>query len=186
MRLFTPEAMREADEKAEAMGYPTLLLMEWAGMKAARVYRRLFGEAPAVVLCGKGNNGGDGLALARHLLLEGVRVRVYAAGGEGGDALLMRRALEALGLPLLPLEEASWGEGEVLVDALFGTGLKRPLEGLYAGLVERMNTSGLPILALDLPSGLPYAAPGRGGGPRAVAGRRSPARGGGGGGGAGG
>ncbi|APD08806.1 MULTISPECIES: bifunctional ADP-dependent NAD(P)H-hydrate dehydratase/NAD(P)H-hydrate epimerase [Thermus] len=157
MRLFTPEAMREADGKAAAMGYPTLLLMEWAGMKAARVYRRLFGKAPAVVLAGKGNNGGDGLALARHLLLGGVPVRVYAASGQGGDALQMRQALEALGLPLLPLEEASWREGEVLVDALFGTGLKGPLEGFYAGLVDRVNASCLPVLALDLPSGLPFS-----------------------------
>ncbi|MEN2981349.1 MAG: NAD(P)H-hydrate dehydratase [Thermus sp.] len=157
MRLFTPEAMREADQKAAALGYPTLLLMEWAGMKAARLYRKLFGQAPAVVLAGKGNNGGDGLVLARHLHLEGVAVRVYAAEGQEGDALLARQALAAHGLEIRPLEEASWRGGEVLVDALFGTGLKRPLEGLYAGLVERMNTSGLPILALDLPSGLPYA-----------------------------
>ncbi|GAA5335553.1 NAD(P)H-hydrate dehydratase [Thermus hydrothermalis] len=156
MRLFTPEAMREADGKAAEMGYPTLLLMEWAGMKAALVYRELFGDAPAVVLAGKGNNGGDGLALARHLHLGGVPVRVHAASGQGGDALLMRQALEALGLPLLPLEEASWGAGEVLVDALFGTGLKGPLEGFYAGLVERVNASSLPVLALDLPSGLPF------------------------------
>ncbi|TFU27194.1 NAD(P)H-hydrate dehydratase [Thermus tengchongensis] len=157
MRLFTPEAMREADRKAAEMGYPSLLLMEWAGWKAARVYRELFGHRPAVVLAGKGNNGGDGLVLARHLLLEGVAVRVYAAEGQEGDALLARQALEAHGLDLRPLEEAAWGPGEVLVDALFGTGLKGPLGGLYAGLVDRVNASGLPVLALDLPSGLPYA-----------------------------
>ena len=72
MRLFTPEAMREADQKAVELGYPSLLLMEWAGMKAARVYLELFGKAPALVLAGKGNNGGDGLVLARHLHLGGV------------------------------------------------------------------------------------------------------------------
>ncbi|WP_018461400.1 bifunctional ADP-dependent NAD(P)H-hydrate dehydratase/NAD(P)H-hydrate epimerase [Thermus oshimai] len=157
MRLFTPEAMRRADERAAERGYPTLLLMEWAGMKAARVYRALFGEAPAVVLAGKGNNGGDGLVLARHLLLEGVRVRVYAEEGQKGDALLALKALLAHGVEVRPLEEASWAEGEVLADALFGTGLKGPLTGFYAGLVERMNASRLPILALDLPSGLPHA-----------------------------
>ncbi|GGM97193.1 bifunctional NAD(P)H-hydrate repair enzyme [Thermus composti] len=157
MRLFTPEAMREADGKAVALGYPSLLLMEWAGMKAARVYLDLFGKVPAVVLAGKGNNGGDGFVLARHLLLEGVRVRVFAAEGQEGDALLAKRALLAHGLEVRPLEEASFGPGEVLVDALFGTGLKGPLSGFYAGLVEGMNASGLPILALDLPSGLPYA-----------------------------
>jgi NAD(P)H-hydrate epimerase len=155
MRLFTSEAMREADAEAVRRGYPSLLLMEWAGMKAARVYRELFGKRPAVVLAGKGNNGGDGLVLARHLLLEGVRVRVYAAGGQEGDALLARRALQAH-MEVRPLEEASWGEGEVIVDALFGTGLKGPLTGPYAALVERVNASRLPVLALDLPSGLPY------------------------------
>ncbi len=156
LRLFTPEAMREADGKAVEMGYPSLLLMEWAGMKAAWVYRKLFGNRPAVVLAGKGNNGGDGLVLARHLFLGGVPVRVYAAEGQGGDALLVRQALLAQGLEIRPLEEALWNREEVLVDALFGTGLKGPLEGFYGGLVERMNASGLPILALDLPSGLPF------------------------------
>ncbi|GAB5603483.1 bifunctional ADP-dependent NAD(P)H-hydrate dehydratase/NAD(P)H-hydrate epimerase [Thermus sp. FJN-A] len=157
MRLFTAEAMREADVRAVEMGYPSLLLMEWAGMKAARVYLELFGKAPALVLAGKGNNGGDGLVLARHLLLQGVRVRVYAATGQGGDALLALQALLAHGAEIHPLEEAAWQEGEVLVDALFGTGLKGPLAGFYAGLVDRMNASGLPILSLDLPSGLPFS-----------------------------
>jgi len=157
MRLFTSEAMREADQKAAEMGYPSLLLMEWAGMKAARVYKELFGQRPAVVLAGKGNNGGDGLVLARHLLLEGVRVRVYAAPDQAGDALQAKNALLTHGVELYPLEEAAFGEGEVVVDALFGTGLKGPLTGFYAGLVERVNASGLPVLALDLPSGLPYS-----------------------------
>lgn len=156
LRLFTPEAMREADQKAVEMGYPSLLLMEWAGMKAAQLYRKLFGDRPALVLAGKGNNGGDGLVMARHLFLEGVPVRVYAADGQEGDALLAREALLAHGLEIRPLEEATWNQQEVLVDALFGTGLKGPLEGFYGGLVERMNASGLPILALDLPSGLPH------------------------------
>lgn len=111
MRLFTPEAMREADRKAVERGYPSLLLMEWAGMKAARVYLELFGKAPALVLAGKGNNGGDGLVLARHLLLEGVGVRVYAAGGQTGDALLALQALLAHGVEVRPLEEASFREG---------------------------------------------------------------------------
>lgn len=157
MRLFTPEAMREADQKAVEMGYPSLLLMEWAGMKAARVYLEFFGKAPALVLAGKGNNGGDGLVLARHLLLEGVRVRVHAASGQAGDALLALQALLAHGVEVRPLEEAFFQEGEVVVDALFGTGLKGPLTGFYAGLVERVNQAGLPVLALDLPSGLPFS-----------------------------
>ncbi len=157
MRLFTPEAMREADRKAVEMGYPSLLLMEWAGMKAARVYREVFGKAPALVLAGKGNNGGDGLVLARHLLMEGVRVRVHAAEGQGGDALLALQALLAHGVEVRPLEEAFFQEGEVVVDALFGTGLKGPLTGFFAGLVERVNASDLPVLALDLPSGLPFS-----------------------------
>lgn len=157
MRLFTSEAMREADAEAVRRGYPSLLLMEWAGMKAARVYRELFGKRPAVVLAGKGNNGGDGLVLARHLLLEGVEVRVHAAEGQTGDALLALQALLAHGVEVRPLEEASFRKGEVVVDALFGTGLKGPLSGVYADLVEQVNRIGLPVLALDLPSGLPYA-----------------------------
>lgn len=153
MRLYTPEAMRQADERALALGYPSLLLMEAAGLKVAQVALRLKPKR-VVVLAGKGNNGGDGLAAARHLL-GAVPVQVYAERGQTGDALLMRKALEAHQVEVRPLEEASWTEEDLVIDALFGTGLRGPLRGIYAELVERLNRGAF-VLSVDLPSGLPY------------------------------
>lgn len=157
MRLFTSEAMREADRKAVALGYPSLLLMEAAGRGVAGWLRRWFTSRKAMVLAGKGNNGGDGLVAARWLAHWGQAVEVYAAEGQEGDAGVARRALEAHGLRVRPLSDWRPEVHAVVVDALFGTGLRGPLEGPYAELVERLNASGLPVVSVDLPSGLPYA-----------------------------
>ncbi|MGQ9735320.1 MAG: NAD(P)H-hydrate dehydratase [Thermaceae bacterium] len=152
-RLYTVEAMRKADEWAVKLGYPSLLLMEAAGLKVAQAALS-FKPKRVVVLAGKGNNGGDGLAAARHLLGK-LPVEVYAAEGQEGDAGLMRRALEAHGVEPLPLEKTQWKGGDLVIDALFGTGLKGPLGGMYAELVERLNRGSF-VLSVDLPSGLPY------------------------------
>lgn len=156
MRLFTPEAMREADRRAVALGHPSLLLMEAAGRGVAGWLLRWFSEK-VVVLAGKGNNGGDGLVAARWLAHWGRAVEVYAPEGQEGDAGVARRALEAHGLEVRPLSDWRPEARTVVVDALFGTGLRGPLEGPYAVLVERLNASGLPVVSVDLPSGLPYA-----------------------------
>ncbi|MFN3392815.1 MAG: NAD(P)H-hydrate dehydratase, partial [Meiothermus ruber] len=80
-----------------------------------------------------------------------------AAEGQAGDAALARQALQAHGIAIRPLEEWQPERNTVILDALFGTGLRGPLEGPYARLVEQINTSGLPVVAIDLPSGLPYS-----------------------------
>ncbi|RDI96156.1 NAD(P)H-hydrate dehydratase [Meiothermus sp. QL-1] len=156
MRLFTPEAMREADRRAVELGYPSLLLMEAAGRQVAEWVLRAYPGRKAVVLAGRGNNGGDGLVAARWLALWGQPVEVFAAEGQAGDAAVARRALEALGLAIRPLAEWRPEPQAVVVDALFGTGLRGPLEGFYAELVERLNALGGPVVSVDLPSGLPY------------------------------
>lgn len=156
MRLFTPQAMREADAKAVELGYPSLLLMEAAGRAVARAVLEGFPGRRVAVLCGKGNNGGDGLAAARHLALAGAEVRVFAAQEHAGDALHMRQALRAHGLEAEPLERWQPQPGEVVLDALFGTGLSRGLEGFWAELVGRVNAAACPVVAIDLPSGLPF------------------------------
>ncbi|MCS7067127.1 MAG: NAD(P)H-hydrate dehydratase [Meiothermus sp.] len=156
MRLFTAQAMREADQRAVALGYPSLVLMDAAGRRTAKRLLQHFPGRKIVVLCGKGNNGGDGLVAARWLAHWGHEVSVYAADGQEGDAAIARQALRAHGLNLEAL--AAWRPEAhtVVLDALFGTGLRGPLEGFYAELVERINQSGLPVVAVDLPSGLPY------------------------------
>ena len=158
MRLFSAEAMRRVDRRAVELGYPSLLLMEAAGRAVAEVASRLFPGARVLVLAGKGNNGGDGLVAARWLAEFGHEVAVWAATGQKGDALAMREALVAYGLrpePLFPPREL--GGFDLVVDALFGTGLSRPLAGEWAALVEAVNASGRPVVAVDLPSGVPFS-----------------------------
>lgn len=157
MRLFTAPAMRLADRKATQIGYPSLLLMDTAGRRVAKALLGAYPNRRAVVLCGKGNNGGDGLAAARWLRVWGCEVEVYAAEGQQGDAGAMRQALEAHAVPIGALTDWKPTPGTVLLDALFGTGLNGPLQGFYAELVEKINQSGLPVVAADLPSGLPYS-----------------------------
>ncbi len=156
MRLFTAQAMREADQKAVALGYPSLVLMDAAGRRTAKRLLQHFEGRKIVVLCGKGNNGGDGLVAARWLAHWGHEVAVYAAEGQEGDAATARQALLAHGLAIEALSAWKPEAQTVVLDALFGTGLRGPLEGFYAELVERINQSGLPVVAVDIPSGLPY------------------------------
>ncbi len=166
MRLFSAQAMREADQKAAAMGMSTLRLMEAAGRAVADYVQKHFdSKVPVVVLADKGNNGGDGLVAARFLTEKGYTVEVFAEQGQQGDALVVMRSLETTSphglskaqLAIHPLSDWVPRQGTLVIDALFGTGLTRPLEGLHAKLVEDINTSGVPVIAVDVPSGLPYS-----------------------------
>ena len=150
----------------ETLGLPTLVLMENAGRGAADWLRDLAGDgARILVVCGPGNNGGDGGVVARHLHVAGMEVRVAwlaPADRLSPDAALQRRALAGLGI-----DQRTWadsvdraklgdflGQSDWVVDALFGTGLARPVEGIFRDAIGAMNGSGVPILALDIPSGL--------------------------------
>ena len=150
----------------EALGLPTVVLMENAGRGAAQWLRELAGaSARTLILCGPGNNGGDGGVVARHLHLWGLSVRVVWIAPTGRfslDAAVQRRALEGLGIdartwegPVVPgAIEALLAEADWVVDGLLGTGLDRPAEGIFGDVIGRLNRSGQPILALDVPSGL--------------------------------
>jgi len=167
MRILSAEAMREVDRAAiEDLGIPSLVLMENAAIGVVEALGRAFGEAEsAAVFCGPGNNGGDGLAVARHLAVRGWEVRVFlVTGGRelSGDAAAQLGICRKAEVPILevsadnglgPALEAA-AECDVVVDALFGTGLARPLEGLFARVVEALNSLPLPRVAVDLPSGL--------------------------------
>ncbi|HSM50391.1 MAG TPA: NAD(P)H-hydrate dehydratase [Thermoanaerobaculia bacterium] len=167
MRVLTAAAMREVDRRAiEELGVPGPVLMENAALGVVEALAARFPQVERVSLvCGPGNNGGDGLAVARHLLSRGYEVRVALADGGralSGDAALQLRILEAIGLSPVrfgpdgdPAPLLAWlAGGELLVDALFGTGLTRPLAGWAARLVEALDRLPLPRLAVDLPSGL--------------------------------
>lgn len=167
MRILTAEAMREVDRAAiEDLGIPSLVLMENAAIGVVEALGKAFGEAESVaIFCGPGNNGGDGLAVARHLFVRGWEVRVFlVTGGRklSEDAEVQLGICRKAEVPVLEiaaedrlgssLEAAA--ECDVVVDALFGTGLARPLEGLFAQVVDAINELPAPCVAVDLPSGL--------------------------------
>ncbi len=167
MRILTAEAMREVDRAAiEELGIPSLVLMENAAIGVVEAIGESFGEAEsAAIFCGPGNNGGDGLAVARHLSVRGWEVRIFlVTGGRqlSGDAAtqlaICRKAELAVMEVASPSDLAGAAEAaaecDLVVDALFGTGLTRPLEGLFADAVEAINDLPLPCVAVDLPSGL--------------------------------
>lgn len=153
--LLTTQDMADADRRAVAAGVPSLTLMENAGRRVAEEAAKLRPVSGRIaVLCGPGNNGGDGFVAARHLKGGGHDVRVHLLGAPEalkGDAAEMARRW---GLPIRPATPDSLQSMNLVVDALFGAGLTRPLEGAAAQLVEAVNASGIPVLAVDVPSGL--------------------------------
>jgi ADP-dependent NAD(P)H-hydrate dehydratase / NAD(P)H-hydrate epimerase len=158
LSLYRAEQVRELDRIAiEEMGIPGITLMERAGEAAFEWLRSDWPRAQhIVVVCGPGNNGGDGFVLARLAREEGLDVRVLLVGEPEslrGDALLAAQGLQAAGLVPEPFEPARVAEADVIVDALFGTGLQREVTGAWRAAVEAMN-AGSPVLAIDIPSGL--------------------------------
>ena len=155
LELLTAEEMERADRLAIDGGVTGATLMENAGRAVAEeVGRRFPDQESVVVLCGPGNNGGDGFVAARHLEERGYKVRLGFEGDEArlpADAAAMAKRYtgtrEPLGAGLL-------AGADVVVDALFGAGLARPVEGKLARLIETVNASNLPVIAVDVPSGI--------------------------------
>jgi len=155
LELLTAEEMGRADRLAIEGGVRGATLMENAGRAVADEVARRYPDAGTIaVLCGPGNNGGDGFVAARHLEDRGYRVRLGFDGDQArlpeDAAAMAKRYLgtrEALGAGLL-------SGADVVVDALFGAGLARPIEGKLASLIETMNASALPVIAVDVPSGV--------------------------------
>jgi len=155
LALLTTQQMAAADRIAIAAGIPGIDLMERAGRAVAEATFRRAGSGGAVtLLCGPGNNGGDGLVAARLLRERGMPVRVVlpgAASDLSGDAAI---ALERWGGAVEPLATLRDARGAVFVDALFGAGLARPLAGAFAEATEFLNRAGRPVIAVDMPSGV--------------------------------
>jgi len=169
MKVLTAAQMREIDRKAiEEIGLPGPILMENAGLQVVGVLRNELGLQAGdrvVVVAGKGNNGGDGLVVARHLFNQGLDIKVMLIGKTEevrGDAALNLQIAQKIGVPIAEVcDELTWKkhrkllkETPIIVDALFGTGLSSPLQGLYAEVVEEINRSGAFVVSVDLPSGL--------------------------------
>lgn len=153
--LLTAAAMGEADRITIGQGYPGILLMERAGQGVAdRAMAMLPMPSRVLVLCGPGNNGGDGFVAARILHEQGHGVQLALLGDRAklkGDAAM---AAATWAGDVLPLAAVDPEQADIIIDALFGAGLSRALEGETARVVERVNTSGKPVVAVDVPSGV--------------------------------
>ena len=162
MLRLTREQVREIDRRAvEEYHIPSIVLMENAAHSFVIEIERgmpLEGRNIAIV-CGGGNNGGDGFAIARHLHNRGARVVVaHSHHALRGDALTNWNVVEAMRIDrveAVDLEEFSmFSQIDLLIDALFGTGLSRAVDQSTAKIISFMNSSAVPVIAVDVPSGL--------------------------------
>ncbi|MBB4120487.1 NAD(P)H-hydrate dehydratase [Martelella radicis] len=155
MLLLTPEEMGRADRLAAESGIDSYGLMIKAGHAVSAAFLRLYPAASrADVLCGPGNNGGDGYIAAESLRRAGVEVALYHLGDPEklkGDA---RRAWQACGIDGKPIEDYRAAADAVIIDALFGAGLQRPLSDALCTLIGQVNEAAAPVIAVDLPSGI--------------------------------
>ncbi|MGQ0656616.1 MAG: NAD(P)H-hydrate dehydratase [Chromatiales bacterium] len=159
LSLYRAEGVRALDRAAiEGHGIPGRTLMERAGAAVFAVLRERWPEARHVaVLCGTGNNGGDGFVVAQLAHNAGLSAGVHIIGERArvhGDALHWLNALEAAGVTTWRWGAESMLDADVIVDALLGTGLDRTVEGDYASAIEAVNASAVPVVAVDIPSGL--------------------------------
>ena len=159
--VFTRDQIRKVDQLAvERYHIPSIVLMENASRGLADHALRMLGDKRRVlIICGGGNNGGDGLAAARHLHNRSIDVTIYLtrpAESYTGDALINLRICQAMNLSLMghdtPPEKLP--PADLLLDGLFGTGLTEPVRPPFDAIIQWMNRQPAPILAIDIPSGL--------------------------------
>lgn len=169
MRILDTRQMREADRRTiEDRGVPASVLMENAGVASADAINSIYGSAVdkrVSILAGRGNNGGDGFVIARILSERGARVSVFIVGGrEGvrGDAARKLGLLDARGIETWDVvTDEDWRDAapdvrdaDLIVDAIVGTGFVPPLRGVAATIAHDLAASDVPVVAIDLPSGL--------------------------------
>jgi hydroxyethylthiazole kinase-like uncharacterized protein yjeF len=155
-RLYRADQVRELDRIAiEEFGMAGIDLMERAGAAAFEALRDRFPSARSIaVLCGAGNNGGDGYVVARLARESGMSVKLYALHSPGGLAAEMAARLRASDVLIEDYAGQPLVGFDVVVDAIFGTGLDRAPEGVYRSAVDAINASGAGVVAVDLPTGL--------------------------------
>jgi NAD(P)H-hydrate epimerase len=174
MRVLNSAQMREADRRTiDEIGIPSLVLMENAGRQAVAAMESMYSDLAdrqVAVLCGRGNNGGDGFVVARTLAQRGVDVSVFLFGRVAevrGEARTNLEILGRLGITVVEVADSqAWelhfsevGDCTLIVDAIFGTGLNAPVSGLIESVIADVNSSGIPVVSIDLPSGLSADSP---------------------------
>jgi len=158
--------MQQIDQRAiSVFGIPSLLLMENAGRGIAEFIYKTYRGKRVTILCGKGNNGGDGFVVARHLHNHGFSVYVLLAEKPDtlkADASINFKIVKNMKIAFSVLEDSETlrGLGDVIrksdmvIDALFGVGLERPIEGIYRTIIEAINANAKTVIAVDISSGL--------------------------------
>ncbi len=169
MKVLNAGQMKNIDRQTiKEIGILGAVLMENAGIQIMKALKSKFPEPQReriVIVAGKGNNGGDGLVVARHLFNQGCRPLVLLLGTEEevkGDAALNLKIAQRIGIEIQEITSSkAWGKHKarvsrstLLVDAIFGTGLSKPAKGLYAKVMEDMNKAKAYTIAVDIPSGL--------------------------------
>ncbi|MFA6281322.1 MAG: NAD(P)H-hydrate epimerase [Candidatus Omnitrophota bacterium] len=166
--IITPQKMQQLEMFAQKKyGILPLILMENAGRFAAEIiFKSLSGKKKNVVcVCGRGNNGGDGLVCSRHLINQGVKVRIFMLAGSKplkGDAKINENILKKMGCRIgiisgpkdIPALKQSLGKCSVIIDAIFGVGFKGQMRKEQGRIVEVINQCSKPVVSLDVPSGL--------------------------------
>ena len=165
--VVTPQEMSNIDKRAiREYGIPSACLMETAGAVSARKIWEKYGRGGlrVLVVCGKGGNGGDGFAAARHLRNAGADVRaaaLFPLDEAAGDSAVFLKALRKMDVPVLEVGEGSAAsleerakDADVIVDAILGTGFRPPARGLPAEAIRVLAACGAPVAAIDVPSGL--------------------------------
>ena len=155
--LLTAQEMRDAEKVAMKNGAASLSLMEKAGAGAAEAIQRGWDKRSVLVICGPGNNGGDGFVIADALKAAGWPVRVGLLGDVEAlkdDARIVADRYIKGGGTVEPLKADLLDGVQLIIDALFGTGLTRPIEGKAAAFIDAVNAHPAPVVAIDLPSGI--------------------------------
>src|SRR5712671_6146308 len=154
MEVLDTAEMERADRLTIAAGTPGFALMLSAGQAVAEAAIDLVEQGPILVVAGRGNNGGDGFVAAAELAARGREVSVILLCERDnlqGDAALAARGWK---FPVLPFNPQAIGKPALIIDALFGAGLNRPVKGDPLEMIEAINANGAPVLAVDLPSGI--------------------------------
>jgi NAD(P)H-hydrate epimerase len=163
---FSRAALREIDRRAaDSFGIPILVLMENAGRAVADAVQHAR-PRHVLIICGPGNNGGDGLVTARHLANAGIPIEILltqSADHFRGEPALQLQIIEKMKLPLRTITDAAtevrdWlteaDPSDIIVDAIFGTGLSRPITGALASTIDSINRARHRIVSIDIPSGI--------------------------------
>ncbi len=155
-QIVSSEQMKQLDQYTiEQMGVPSLVLMERAALSVVETLKEKHNLTKVLVVCGSGNNGADGMAIARILWLQGFCVSVFLVGKPESfskEAQIQWKILENYCIPIV--NKCYYSEYTTIVDAIFGVGLSRTVSGRYADVIKEINESLVPVVAADIPSGI--------------------------------